>query len=208
MQLQSSLISVISWVCERDKPLMGLVLAAGFGTHAWAQLTTARLGGTVLDPSGLALAGATVTVQNELTTYTRDTTTSSSGEYLFPVLPVGNYQITVTMTGFTSYVQNGIELQVDRSVSVPVYMKLGAVTQQVTVTADASMVTTDSATLGQLITQKEIVELPLNGRYAQQLVFLVPGAANVTANYCAANCEGGSSPASNMPWSMAPAPMV
>jgi hypothetical protein len=170
---------------------MGLVLAAGFGTHAWAQLTTARLGGTVLDPSGLALAGATVTVQNELTTYTRDTTTSSSGEYLFPVLPVGNYQITVTMTGFTSYMQKGIGLQVGQSVSLPVQMKLGTVAQQVTVTADASMVTTDSATLGQLITQKEIVELPLNGRYAQQLVFLVPGAANVTANYCAANCEGG-----------------
>jgi Carboxypeptidase regulatory-like domain len=109
----------------------GLVLAAGLGTHAWAQFTTARLDGTVVDPSGLALAGAKVTVQNELTAYKQDTTTSSSGEYLFPVLPVGSYQITVTMTGFGSYTQKGITLQVDKSVTLPVQMKLGAVAQQV-----------------------------------------------------------------------------
>lgn len=169
----------------------GMLLVCGLTMPMLAQFTTARLSGAVFDPSGLALAGATVTVQNELTTYKRDTTTDSSGEYLFPVLPVGNYQLTVTMTGFVTYIQKGIELQVDKSVSLPVQMKLGTVSQQVTVNADASMVTTDSATIGQLITQKEVVELPLNGRYAQALVFLVPGADNVTANYCAANCEGG-----------------
>ena len=156
-----------------------------------AQFTTGRLSGTVLDPSGLALPGATVTAQNELTSYKEGTTTNSSGEYLFPILPVGSYQITVTMTGFDTYVQKGIALQVDKSVSLPVQMKMGSVAQQVTVNADASMVTTDSATLGQVIGQKEVVDLPLSGRYAQALVFLVPGADNVTANYCAANCEGG-----------------
>jgi hypothetical protein len=166
-------------------------LAAGLGTHAWAQFTTARLGGTVLDPAGLALVGATVTAQDELTSYKKDTTSNSSGEYSFPVLPVGTYQVTVTATGFVPYTQKGIVLEVGKSVSLPVQMKLGSVAQQLTVTADASMVTTDSATVGQLITQKEVAELPLLGRYAQQLVFLVPGANNVTANYCAANCEGG-----------------
>jgi len=88
-----------------------------------AQFTTGRLSGTVLDPSGLALPGATVTAQNELTA-TRGTTTNSSGEYLFPILPVGSYQITVTMTGFDTYVQKGIALQVDKSVSLPVQMKM------------------------------------------------------------------------------------
>jgi len=166
-------------------------LAAGLGTHAWAQFTTARLGGTVLDPAGLALVGATVTAQDELTSYKKDTTSNSSGEYSFPVLPVGTYQVTVTAAGFVPYTQKGIVLEVGKSVSLPVQMKLGSVAQQLTVTADASMVTTDSATVGQLITQKEVAELPLLGRYAQQLVFLVPGANNVTANYCAANCEGG-----------------
>ncbi|MBV9480450.1 MAG: carboxypeptidase regulatory-like domain-containing protein [Acidobacteria bacterium] len=156
-----------------------------------AQFTTARLAGSVVDPSGAGVGGAKVTVNDELTSYTNDTTTNSSGEYVFPSLPVGTYRMSVTMPGFTSYVQSGIVLQVGQSVNLPVQMKLGAVTEQVTVNADASMVTTDSATVGQLITQKEVVELPLNGRYAQQLVFLVPGAQNVTANYCAANCEGG-----------------
>jgi hypothetical protein len=168
-----------------------MALVCGFTMPMLAQFTTARLSGTVLDPSGAALPGATVTVQNELTTYKRDATTNSAGEYLFPVLPVGTYQITVTMTGFDTYIQKGIALQVDKSASLSVQMKLGSVAQQVTVNADASMVTTDSATLGQLITQKEIVDLPLDGRYAQALVFLVPGADNVTASYCAANCEGG-----------------
>jgi hypothetical protein len=217
-------------VCERDEPVMevtsmrttvlhalnifrggcfiGLVLAAGLGTHAWAQFTTARLGGTVVDPSGLALAGATVTVQDELTGYKQDITTSSSGEYSFPVLPVGTYQVTVTAAGFVPYTQKGITLQVDKSVTLPVQMKLGSIKESVTAIADASMVTTDSATVGQLITQKEVADLPLNGRYAQQLVFLVPGANNVTANYCAANCEGRVFPASNMPRSMALVQMV
>jgi hypothetical protein len=173
---------------------MGLVLAAGMGTHAWAQFTTARLGGTVVDPSGAGLPGAQVTVKDELTSYTRDTTTNTSGEYLFPSLPVGMYQITVTMSGFTTYVQNGIVLQVDQSVNLPIHMKLGAVSERITVTGDASMVTTESPTLAQVINQKDVAELPLNTRYTQQLVFLVPGAINVTANYCASGCEGATFP--------------
>ncbi len=74
---------------------------------------------------------------------------------------------------------------------MPIQLKVGSVAQELTVTANATLVTTDSATLGQLIDQKDIVGLPLNNRYVQQLVFLVPGAQNVTASYCAANCEGG-----------------
>jgi hypothetical protein len=170
---------------------LAMLLVGASALPVAAQFTTARLAGTVLDPAGLGLLGAKVTVKEELTAYTRDTVTNSLGEYLFPSLPVGTYRIAVTMTGFSSYIQNGIVLQVGQSVSLPVHMRLGSVAQQVTVTADASMVTTDSATLGQLIPQKDVAELPLNGRYAQQLVFLVPGANNVTATYCAANCEGG-----------------
>jgi hypothetical protein len=168
-----------------------MLLVCVFTIPMLAQFTTARLGGSVLDPSGSALVGATITAQDELTAYKQDTTTKESGEYLFPALPVGTYQITASMTGFVTYTQKGIVLQVDKSVNLPIHLKLGSVQERMTVNADASMVTTDSATLIQIITQKEIVELPLDGRYAQALVFLVPGADNVTANYCAANCEGG-----------------
>jgi hypothetical protein len=159
-----------------------------------AQFTTARLAGAVLDPSGAGVAGTNVTVKDELTSYTKDTTTNSSGAYVFPSLPVGTYQISVTMAGFASYVQSGIVLQVDQSVNLPIQMKVGAVSEQITVTANASMVTTDSPTLAQVINQKDVSQLPLNTRYTQQLVFLVPGALNVTANYCASGCEGATFP--------------
>ncbi len=171
--------------------LAGIVLALSLSVPMLAQFTTGRLSGNVVDPSGLPLTGATVKVEQVGTGYTQSTTTGSSGEYLFPSLPVGSYQLTVSVAGFNSYVQSGITLAVGQAVTVPVQMQLGALQQKVTVVENASLVTSDSATLGQVIYQKEIVGLPLNGRYAQQLVFLVPGAANVTANYCAANCEGG-----------------
>jgi hypothetical protein len=132
-----------------------------------------------------------VAVEQVGTGYTQSTQTSNSGEYLFPSLPVGEYVITVSRTGFKSYVQKGIALGVGQTATVPVRLETGSVVQQVTVMANASLVTTDSPTLGVLIGEREVVGLPLNGRYAQQLVFLAPGAANVTANYCAANCEGG-----------------
>ncbi|MGB6934875.1 MAG: TonB-dependent receptor [Acidobacteriaceae bacterium] len=163
----------------------------GFAMPMLAQFTTARLNGTVVDASGAALARAVVTVAQVGTGFTRTTSTGNSGEYLFPALPVGQYQITVTLNGFNTYMQQGITLSTNEAVTVPVKMAVGAVAQKVTVTANATMVTTDSATLGQVIGQKDIVGLPLNNRYVQQLVFLVPGAENVTASYCASNCEGG-----------------
>ncbi len=167
------------------------LVAIAFAGPAWAQFTTARLNGAVVDSSGSAVVGASVKVNQVGTGYTQSTTSGASGEFLFPSLPVGSYQITVTMTGFNTYTQNGIALATNQTATVPVQLEVGSVAQKVIVTENATMVTTDSATLGQLIDQKQIVGLPLNSRYVQQLVFLIPGAQNVTANYCAANCEGG-----------------
>jgi hypothetical protein len=157
----------------------------------WAQFTTARLSGTISDPSDAVVAGATVTVQDLGTGYSKTTNSTAAGQYLFSSLPVGTYQITVSMAGYTQYVQKGIVLSVGQAATQDVHLQVGVVAQQVVVTADSSLVTTDAATVGQLINQKEISELPLNGRDIQQLVFLAPGTTNVTANYCAANCEGG-----------------
>ncbi|MGB3579178.1 MAG: carboxypeptidase regulatory-like domain-containing protein, partial [Candidatus Sulfotelmatobacter sp.] len=153
--------------------------------------TTARLSGIVSDPSGAVVAGATITVQEVGTGYTQSTNSTSAGQYLFPSLPVGTYQITVSMAGYTSYVQKGIVLSLGQAAAQDVQLRVGRVEQQVVVNANSSLVTTDSATVGQLIDQREISQLPLNGRDVQQLVFLAPGTTNVTANYCAANCEGG-----------------
>jgi outer membrane receptor protein involved in Fe transport len=171
--------------------LLGLILVFGSTMPLWAQYTTARLNGIVTDPSGAVVAGANITVQDLGTGYSQSTRSESAGQYLFPSLPVGTYQITVSMAGYTQYVQKGVVLSVDQAAAVNVQLQVGLVAQRVVVTADSSLVTTDSATVGQLIDQKEISELPLNGRYVQELVFLAPGATNVTSSYCAANCEGG-----------------
>jgi outer membrane receptor protein involved in Fe transport len=170
---------------------LGLLLVFGLTMPVWAQFTTARLSGIVSDPSGAVVAGATVTVHDLGTGYTQTTKTGVAGQYLFPSLPVGTYEITVSMAGYGPYVQRGIVLSVDQAASLNVQLQVGLVAQQVVVNANSSLVTTDSATVGQLINEKEIEELPLNGRYVQELVFLAPGTTNVTANYCAANCEGG-----------------
>ena len=170
---------------------VAVILACGSAAPLRAQYTTARLSGIVTDATGAVVAGATVTVQDVGTGYSQTNTSTDAGEYLFPSLPVGNYQIKVSMAGYTSYVQKGIVLSLGQAASQNVQLQVGKVEQQVMVTANSSLVTTDSATVGQLIDQKEISELPLNGRDVQQLVFLAPGTTNVTANYCAANCEGG-----------------
>jgi hypothetical protein len=176
---------------KRSTSISILMLVLLFATPILAQFTTARVNGTVADASGAALAGSTITIEQVATRFTRSTTSGALGEFLFPALPVGQYQVTVTLKGFRTYTQQGVTLATNQSVTLPIQLQVGSVDEKLMVTANASLVTTDSATVGQLISQKDIVELPLSNRYVQQLVFLVPGAQNVTASYCAANCEGG-----------------
>lgn len=171
--------------------LLVIPLTAAALIAVQAQITTARFNGIVTDSSGSVVPNATVTMVDENTGYKQTVRSDAAGAYLFPSLPVGNYQLSVTMNGFATYVQRGITLAVGQSATQDVKLSVGQVSQQVVVNANASLVTTDNAQVGQLIPQKTIVELPLNGRDVQQLVFLVPGASNVTSHYCAANCEGG-----------------
>jgi hypothetical protein len=156
-----------------------------------AQYNTASLGGTVLDTSGGSVPRATVTVENKNTGLAKTTTTGTDGAFLFPSLPVGNYRLTVELAGFTTYVQEGITLEVGQAASQTVTLKVGKASEQVTVSANAELVPTREATLGQVIDQKQVIDLPLNGRGAQALVFLAAGTVNVTERYCGLNCEGG-----------------
>ena len=160
-------------------------------TTAFGQYTTARLSGTVQDNSGAAVPGATVTVEQVGTGYKQQVKSGEAGEYLFPSLPVGDYQLTVEMTGFNTYLQKGIALQVGQAATQQLKLAVGTVTQQVTVQGDTNQVTTDDSAISQVIDEKSMESMPLNGREAQQLVFLVPGAVNVTTQNCGVNCEGG-----------------
>ncbi|MGH9403072.1 MAG: TonB-dependent receptor domain-containing protein, partial [Terriglobia bacterium] len=165
-----------------------LLLCAGLAS---AQYTTASLGGTVTDTSGAVVPGAKVTVENTGTGYRRIAATGPAGAYLFPNLPVGAYTLAVRKAGFSTYVQRGITLTVNQAATQMIKLQVGQVAQQVVVQSNTPLVTTQSATLGQLVNQRSIVDLPLNGRDVQQLVFLAAGTTDVTGHYCGVGCEGG-----------------
>lgn len=170
--------------------LLFVVLAA-LPTPAKAQSTSASLAGTISDPTGAVIPSASVTIENTGTGLTRTAESSASGTFLFPSLPVGPYQLTVEKDGFQTYVQKGIVLSVNQAATADVTMKLGQAATKVTVSANAQVVNTRTGTVRQLIGQRSIVNLPLNGREAQQLVFLVPGAVNATGNYGGIKSQGG-----------------
>src|SRR5216683_2773648 len=176
--------------------VFAVVLALQFflSNRLAAQFTTASLGGTITDQSGAAVPGAKVTVLNTDTGFTQSVSSGPAGDYLFPRLTVGKYKPTVEKEGLQTYVQSGIELAVSQTATQKVVMSIGAVSQQVTVTGDTSLVTTQSAAISQVVNQRQIVDLPLDGRQVQQLVFLSAGITDATSHYCGSNCEGGTYP--------------
>ena len=142
-----------------------------------AQLDTATILGTVLDSSGAVIPGAKVQVQNMGTSHTVELTTDGNGNFVAPVLPVGNYKVTVSVTGFGTYVRENIRLNVADRVGLTIELKPGAVTQQVTVVGERPVVETATTTLGGVIGSQQVTNLPLNGRALTQLLSTVPGVA-------------------------------
>ena len=157
----------------------------------FAQYTTASFSGTVVDSNNAVLPESQVIVRNVGTGFTQSATTDQSGAFLFPRLPVGSYELRVERPGFSTYVQTGITLTVDQAASRTVVMQVGQVTEEVTVEADAELITSRSGTLSQLVDQKRVVELPLNGRMAQSLVFLAAGTVDLGRNGCRICGHGG-----------------
>ena len=145
----------------------------------WAQINTATLTGTVVDASGASVPDADVTVQNLDTGAARTTKTSSSGEYAVPSLGPGKYEIIVAKSGFSTLTQTGIVLQVAQIATVNATMQVSGTTQAVEVKALEQTIETTNATLGTVIQQEEVVDLPLNGRQFTQLLQLAPGTVPV-----------------------------
>jgi Carboxypeptidase regulatory-like domain/TonB dependent receptor len=160
------------------------VLAALVFSLMWsgllsAQFTTASLNGNVVDPSGAAVPGAKVSVTNTGTGFESTATSGETGLFVFPRLPVGSYTLRVEKEGFSTYVQEGIVLTVNQSATQNVSLRVGEVTENVVVNADVDLVTTGTATVGQLVDARRVVDLPLNGRRAQSLLYLGPGTVDV-----------------------------
>jgi len=140
-----------------------------------AQLDTATILGTVTDSSGAVMPGAKVQVKNMGTGATVELTTDQNGGFVAPILPVGTYSVSASATGFSTYVQEGIKLNVADRINLSIVLKPGAVTQQITVVGEATAVQTASTTLGGVVNSNQVDALPLNGRALTQLLSTVPG---------------------------------
>ena len=141
--------------------LLLFVMAASAGV---AQLPTATILGVVEDATGAVVPGATVTSRNTDTGQTRSAVSSGDGSYRFAALPVGNYEIRAEHPGFRAELRSGLTLTVSQEAVVNFTLELGAIEQTVAVTAEAPLVNTTSGSLGGLVDEQKIADLPLNGR--------------------------------------------
>ena len=137
-----------------------------------AQSATAQVVGRVVDAQGGLVAGAKVTMVETLKDVRHETVTDSEGRYTLPNLPVGPYRFEVSKEGFKTYSQTGITLQVDDHIDLPAKLDVGAAAQVVEVTAGATMIQTETASVSNVIDSQRINDLPLNGRFASQLIVL------------------------------------
>ena len=142
---------------------------------------TGGVSGKVLDPSGSVVVGVKLTVTSQDTGLKRETTSATDGGYVFPLLPPGTYALSTEAPGFQRYEQRGITVTVNLMSTVLITLQLGAPSESVTVQANGEVVDTTSGTLHQTVDQQRIMELPLNGRNAAELILLTPGTADLNA---------------------------
>jgi len=152
-----------------------------------AQGVTASIVGTINDSTGAVLPEVTVTVVNEGTGLKRDAITNESGNYTIPLLPIGRYSVETDLVGFKKQVRRGIVLNVDARVRIDFTLEVGNVTDSVDVVSEAPLVQTEDSSVGFVIDNKKVAELPLNGRKFEQLVQLVPGAVQAAEGSLNAN---------------------
>src|ERR1700720_864592 len=162
------------------RSLACLLLTLCVGFEVAAQQITGSIRGTVLDPSGAVVQAAAVTARQTETGLTRAAITDRDGGYVLVELPIGHYQIRAEAKGYQKYLQEGISLDVNQTATVNVHLKLGAETQQVEVKADAQLVQSTVSSIGETVMQREILDLPLDGRNFSQLGTLQPGVAPLT----------------------------
>jgi len=153
--------------------LFALVFGATGATMA--QTATGQITGVVKDANSAVLAKARVKVSSALTGLTRETTTNEEGVYVFPLLPVGDYSVTVEHQGFRAAKKANISINVDQIIRSDFVLTVGDVSAVVEVESGAVALDTETASMGQVVSQRQVTQLPLNGRNFLQLLFLNGG---------------------------------
>lgn len=154
------------------------LIATLFSFHAFAQ-TSGEITGIVTDPSGSAIPGSTITLTNTATNAVRTMESNGEGLYRFTPVPPGVYTLKVEHQGFKAANTSNIEVQVQQTVRLDLTLQVGQVTESVEVSASAALLQSENATVGSVIENKAIVELPLNGRNYLNLVNLAPNVSNL-----------------------------
>lgn len=150
-----------------------------------------EISGIVTDPSGSAIVGASVSVSDTATGATRNELSNSSGLYSFPALSPGTYNLAVDARGFQKQVRSNVTIQVQQVARMDFQLSIGNVAQTLDVTGAAELLATDDSTVGQVIENKRIVDLPLNGRSYLTLTALAPGVSNTSSPINATSFQGG-----------------
>jgi hypothetical protein len=164
------------------RPFLLVVVSAVVGSGAsWAQ-STAALNGTVTDPAESVVPNAKVVMTNQATGVASVTQTDNAGAYLFPSLPIGTYRLQVTAPGFQSSIVQNLKLDVATSVTQNIQLSVGQATEKIEIMAEASLVETATTSMSQVINDKTVQEILLNGRHFTDLSLLTPGTVTPPAN--------------------------
>jgi hypothetical protein len=155
--------------------VVSLLLVFATAGSAFGQAGTAVITGSVTDPTGAAVVGAKIEVRDPLTGFVRGTVTNETGNYNLPGLRPSTYEITMEAAGFRRYHQPGFRLEVGQSARVDVGLEVGQMSEQIEVRGAAQLLSSEHATVGSVIDQRKILDLPLNGRNFVSLALLVPG---------------------------------
>ena len=159
----------------RRLPAIFLLLAMG-ALSALAQSTTGTIQGNIKDRSGAVMPGVEVVVNNVATNQSRTSITNERGDYTVPQLSAGSYDINASLPGFKTEVRQKVEIQVDQRVKIDFTLEVGQMSDKIMVTEEAPLVQATSASLGSVVDNQKIQQLPLNSRDFEKLALLIPGA--------------------------------
>src|SRR5688572_16029798 len=159
--------------------MLGLVPLLAIAAIAQSQSTTGTVQGTVVDPNGAVVAGATITVRNIDTGFERSVTSNSDGFFTAPLLPLGRYRVTSKASGFSEQVLENDDVTIGQTLALRFEMKVGQATETVDVSADADVVDTARTELSTQINQRSVENLPINRRDFSRFALLTPGVSIV-----------------------------
>ena len=160
---------------------LSLTLVLAFAAAGWSQVVSGSISGTVRDGSGAAISGATVIIRNVETGTTRTLTSDAEGRYAAPAIPVGSYSVTASRKDFSAQTRTGIRLVVGQAAVVDLSLAVGQVHQEVTVASTPATIELSTRQTSGLVDEKQVKELPLNGRSYDELMTLNPAVVNYSS---------------------------